>query len=543
MYPSGIAPAPLTRDLIAGSAAFLLPIVGGAALGIALASLIGQPPWGDQSMYLMAAGKALDGLRFGRDIVDVNPPLILWFSELPAIIARMTGILPQSAMQVVLGLLTLISLTWCLLIVRRQGRPLLASATSWWLAALLLYATTIHPWYHLGTREHIFLVLALPYLFHAAQRLKGRDNIPRWQGILAGLAAVAGCGMKPHHLLTVAAVEGLLIARAGGLRSVIRPEAIGIVSGGIIYCISIALLTPEYFTVVFGLAYDAYLDRGRAAWSKMLLPVRLLKIGVAILLWFYLRRLSEQRALADVLMTAALAAMATYLLQQKGFEYQLVPALAFLHLSLGVTIGGIVAPRLRYRLSPVPARAVPVAVIAALAVGAVYYPIQASRAAMHWSDARKHARLAIVPHIPAGTTVFMLSPEVGPLHDYLLRNNLHWGSRFTVMFTTEALMTRDLSTPRNAALARWTLDAVIEDLERYRPGVILVDRCHDPVYPVCRNHGGTREDLLGWFLRDRAFAAAWARYDKRRQVGPYEIWCPIDDDGACRALLTSLPRS
>lgn len=542
MYPSGIAPTPLASDLIGSRTALLVPLLAGIALGIALACLAGQAPWGDQSMYLMAAGKTLDGARIGRDVIDVNPPLSIWLFEPPVALARATGILPQTATQILLGLLTLAVLAWCLVLARPRGRAGHGGHFAWWLCAVLLYATTIHPWYHIATREHMLLLLILPYLFLAAHRLTGRHDTPHWQRVAAGLLAVIGCGLKPQHLLVVAAVEMLIVWHAGTWRALIAPESAGILVGGAVYCAAILAFAPDYLAVVVPFAYEAYLDRGLASWSEMVPVVRAVKIIAVVCAWLVLRRYSEQRPVADVFMVAGMAAFLVYLLQRKGFEYQLVPALAFFHLALGIVIFGAVAPRVRRWLAPIPRRtALLASMAAALAAAWLYYPGQVRRAATYWTDVRKTARVALIPHIPQGTTVFMVSPEVGPLHDYLLRNGLKWGSRFTVMFMTEALVTRDRQQPAVAALADWTTAAVVEDLQRYRPGVVLVDRCDDPAFPVCRNHGGTREDLLGWFLHHPAFAAAWQRYEKRHQVGPYEIWCPTDGDRACTPLLASVP--
>lgn len=542
MYPSGIAPSPLASELIATRLAYLFPVIAGLSLGIAVACLAGQAPWGDQSMYLMAAGKALDGARIGRDVIDVNPPLSIWLFEPAVAVARATGILPQSATQILLGLLTLGILGWCVVLARPRGASRPGGVFSWWLFAVLLYGTTIQPWYHIATREHILVLLILPYLFLAAQRLKGYDGTPQWQRIAAGLLAVAGLGLKPQHLVLVIAIEALIAFRRRAWRSLATPETAGILGGGLAYCAAIAAFAPDYLTVVIPFAYDVYLERGLASWPELIGTARWLKVAAVVVVWFALRRTSALREHADVFMAAGLAALAAYLWQRKGFEYQLVPALACFHVAVGLLAYGVIMPRLgRAAMSLAPRNALPWALVVAAAAAWLYYPGQVQRATTYWTDVRKSARAAVMPHVPRGATVFMISPEVGPLHDHLLRYGLHWGSRFTVMFMTEALVTRSQAEPAIAALGKWTTSAVVEDLERYRPGVILVDRCDDPAFPVCRAHGGGREDLLGWFGRDPAFATVWQRYEKRHQVGPYEIWCRLDDDSACDPLLAALP--
>ncbi len=563
MYPSGIAPEPLARDLVQWKAALVLPIAAGAMLGIAIACLIGQAPWGDQALYLVAAGKALDGAQFGRDIVDVNPPLILWLSEIPVALARALGVLPQSAMQVLLGLLTATTLLWCLSLSLRPDERLRSSSLAWALTTLFLYGTTVHSWYYLGQREHILTLFLLPYLFLAWRWLEAASEVSRTQRLSAGLLAIAGCGLKPQHLLVVAAVEALLLAHTrpilnapvAGLegpqhsawRSIRRPEIAAFIAGGAAYCLAIALLAPEYLARVVPFAYEAYLDRARVDWLELLPPLRILKILAVLAVWLGLRRTSRHRRLADVFIVAALAATAAYILQHKGYEYHFIPAEAFYILGGGIVVFDALGRWLRQGLGigvlpPATARATIAApLVAALIAWWLYHPGQIQRAATQWTDVRKTARSTITPHIPAGSTVFVLSSSVGGIYDHLLRQHVEWGSRFTALWMTQALLTRPaLSSPREQALARWTLDSVTEDLQRYRPSLVLVDRCDDQAFPPCLEMGRNYADILGWFRRDPGFETAWARYERQRQVGPYDLWCATDDPRACQSVMANL---
>jgi len=67
---------------LAGS--LLLPVAGGVVLGLTTVYFLAQPVWGDQSWFLYAASRVLDGARIGiDDLAEVNPPLIIWISKLP----------------------------------------------------------------------------------------------------------------------------------------------------------------------------------------------------------------------------------------------------------------------------------------------------------------------------------------------------------------------------------------------------------------------------------------------------------------------------
>ena len=69
------------------------PLWAGLGL-IALATIalhVAAPANHDVAWILDGAGRLLDGARFGRDIVDVNPPLAWWLAAVPVLSARVLG--------------------------------------------------------------------------------------------------------------------------------------------------------------------------------------------------------------------------------------------------------------------------------------------------------------------------------------------------------------------------------------------------------------------------------------------------------------------
>jgi hypothetical protein len=76
-----------------------------------------------------------------------------------------------------------------------------------------------------------------------------------------------------------------------------------------------------------------------------------------------------------------------------------------------------------------------------------------------------------------------------------------------------------------APLERWFVDAVVEDLERASPTMILALR-PGPDRPP---YGLRRLDFIEYFLRDRRFARLFRRYTFERQVGQYWIFRLVPD--------------
>lgn len=532
-------------------ASLSLPVVVGTVAAMSAVSLIAEPRWGDQSLLLYEATQVLNGARVGTtDLVESNPPLIIWMSEIPVMLSHVLGVLPQTALKLCLGLLVPLSVAWCVSLVQRTGRAG-SRAMAWWLAAVILYATTVHPWPHLGQREHILVLLILPYLVMAAVRIDGVSP-PAWEGAAAGLAAALGFSLKPQHLVIAAGIEILLAYRKRTLRSMIRPEAVALASGGLAYCAAVWIFTPEYLTTVMPFLYEAYFQYDHVSLLGMIEPMRAAKMAALVLLWAVLRPHLRYRALCAVLVIAALGGTVGYLVQEKGLEYQFLPALAFFTMLLGTMIAdGFLqwSARQERRVSTRLVGAV--ALASGLVVGLLYYPFQSARAAGHWINDRVVYQQTVTARVPRGTTIWILSPSTSTIFDFMLNYDLKWGSRFPHLWMLSAIFeaaraddeeTGKQQLAKLAGVIRWTRSAIVEDLKRWHPSLILVERCDDPSITRCEGLEGLRVDVLGWFEDDPDFRAVWtANYEWRRQIGPYDLWCSKRDQSACQHVLAGLP--
>lgn len=527
-----------------------IPLLFGAALGIAAVRLMAPPLWGDQTIYLYFADVILRGAKIGRDFVDSNPPLILWASMAPVMLGRALGILPQTAMKLILGASVMALLLWSTALFRgpkreASGREVRSALAAWLMLLVLLYATVIQPWYHLGQKDHVLAVLILPYLFSAGRVLDRAAPAPAWQRLLAGVLAGIACSLKPYHILVVGVVELMLMVRTSGGRPVIRAEAVGVAIGGFICVALVFVFAFDYVARIVPFLYQSYFEFMRMPLPDMIGPARLAKVAAALAIWWFLRRRSEYCGSADVFAAAGVAAFVAYILQEKGIEYQLVPARVFFHVAVGLSAVGLASRWLGRWMAPASGRSVPALVLAsAVVVAAFSYPAQKQRAAAHWTDARQEAQRAVSANLAPGTTIFVLAPATGAIFDFLIRHELEWGSRFVHLWMIPAILHAEArSSTKHDELARWTRRAVTEDLAMRRPTVVLVDRCADPAFLPCIANHSQGYDVLPWFLRDADFQSVWAHYEKRQQFGPYDIWCAAEDDRICSPLLAALQKA
>src|SRR5690606_31633091 len=163
----------------------------------------------------------LDGARYGRDLIEINPPLIAWLMLPVAAFARVTGLAPMLAWQLVLTLATAGMILACLRLVPAGHAAAARPGTHALLLAILL---VVLPAMEAGQRDHLAVLLALPYLLVLGRRAGG-DDVGRGTAMAAGIAGALGFLLKPHFLAALAAAEvvGCLLA-AGRERWWLRPE-------------------------------------------------------------------------------------------------------------------------------------------------------------------------------------------------------------------------------------------------------------------------------------------------------------------------------
>jgi hypothetical protein len=524
-----------------------LPLLGGVVVGMSVAGFLVQPIWGDQSWYFYAAGRLLDGAHIDiKNIVEGNPPLIFWVSIIPVAIGRGLHLSPQIVLESCLAVVAACNIGWCAVLARRSD-PAAPRAFPLWLAVVLLYATVVYAWPSVGQREHILILLGLPYLVMVGQRMDGVP-VPVREAVVAGLLAAIGFALKPYQFLVVIAVESLLLWHVG-VRRLIRPELLALALGEFAYAAAILAYAPDYIFKIMPLA-SAYLDYARVPLRNMIEPLRLLKILGMFALWAMLRPWLRHRGLASVFLVAGGAATVAYVVQLKHFEYQFLPGLAFLNIAFGIMVVDLLLRwTSRDRILPRPALGAALGLVAAVVAAIVYYPQDSAKAAIAGSDPRNATGLAVTTNLPVGTTIYELTPGTGFLFKAVLDRGLIWGSRFPHLWMLAAVLRAeqdaaqdghvDAGAQRMLELGRWTRTAVAEDLERWHPSVVLVDRCDDRSIEPCWSLEAFQVNLVTWFEQDPAFKAEWSHYSNSGRLGPFDLWCPTVDTETCARLLAA----
>lgn len=428
---------------------------GPTAFAIAAAALLTAAAWPgpslshDAAMYLHCGQLLLRGARPYVDYVELNPPLTHYVHVVPVWIAQRLGADVGRTFHALVGACAVGSALGVARLWPRRSRW--TAATAWVaLSALLLRIDEF------GQREHLFVLAAVPWLLLRAARGWTARHVARAEqrrrgphvacGAAIGAAAATAAMLKPHFVLLLLVVEGLLVGvrlKRAGVRAALRPllavEVLAALACGAAYAGHFLLWPAECGAAFFGRWVPLIARHYRVydtPWAEVVwtgiagLPAAPLWIagaaGAALLLaWSPARTL---RRSAEVLAVAAWVALGLYFAQHKGWTYHLVPALS---LSAVALVGAIQERRASagrgWRVHDATA-------CTALTVAVLALTWTAVRDAPQRRDGYDRFAALIREHARPGESVAFISTSVNPAYPSLLYAGRDSGTRYPCAF-------------------------------------------------------------------------------------------------------------
>jgi hypothetical protein len=308
------------------SAVALVPAI--AALGFVLFTTLGSPLKDDTAWLLYVAKEWLAGRQLYVDLIEVNPPMIVWILALPAALSAALGVATKLVAVPFFAACMLGSAGWCAKLLKGYGPLGTAPLPLFAVIATVLLAL---PGPEFGQREHLLVAAALPYLCIFARSL-GRAPTQPGDEVIAGILAGVACALKPQFVIAFALLE--IVGRIRGLR-LLRRMTISLTVTTLAYGTAVLVLYPAYFTsaIPLGLALYGASDVG---WLPLLSDTRVVLFGdmVALMLWWTCRHKMTDSALPLTLAVFAGGAILVSLLEGKSWFYHRLPASILITLAL-----------------------------------------------------------------------------------------------------------------------------------------------------------------------------------------------------------------
>ena len=472
----------------------------------------------DQMSYLFEAQRFLSGDEiYGPHLSETNPPIIIWFSAPAVLLAGWLHSSPGTIFRALIAVMVLACTLWCVSILYRTRSSQIKNSLSLGLigCAIVMVLFAVGG-YDFGQREHLFIILLLPYVF--ASTAPQPSLLSRAEQCILGICAGLAVWFKPHDVLVVVALEFYLALRIRSLRRLTSPEFLLLVFTCVLLFVLVLVATPLYRTATLPLLFDAYWALGTTNTIALALSTRgyILIVLLAFAAWFLVRKRLFDPTTSFALLLASVAASVAYDLQHTDWQYHRYPYRALLLLAIAYLSIDL--------LSPLFARIASTRRLATLALAAVLLCALSGRLNAKLPNYVFTEVDPVFSRLPPSTTVYALSTGVPPLASAYYFH-LNWGGRFAHLWMIPAIIQNEtgpkeppapfkrLSPETVARLAALQRSETTEDLNRWKPAVVLIEHCR--VERTCQGLEGKNFDLLAWFQQSPDFAAAWSHYHRQ----------------------------
>ncbi|MHB1947949.1 MAG: hypothetical protein ACYCQI_07540 [Gammaproteobacteria bacterium] len=175
-----------------------------------------------------------------------------------------------------------------------------------------------------GQREHLWILLSLPYLFAAVLRLSHK-SINLFFAIMIGIFAGAGFAIKPYFLITFILLELFFIYKRKNLLGWARPESLCVLGVIMTYMWSIYKFFPDYLATVVPMLLKYYhID----PWMMMFVNPFLIYSLIIFSLYGSGWKKWQYPILSQVLMLALFGCILSFLVSHLSYFYHALPMLS-----------------------------------------------------------------------------------------------------------------------------------------------------------------------------------------------------------------------
>jgi hypothetical protein len=496
-----------------------------SALVLVLATAITSPLKDDVAWLLYVARKWLGGERLYEDLVEVNPPLIVWIYALPAMAAGWLGVSPKTVSAPFFAAMLLGCAWWTAHLL--AGRADLFSRR---LPAFGAIGTVLLllPGVEFGQREHLLAAAALPYLVLFAREMQGESE-PRTTAALVGVLAGLGCALKPGYLLAYGLLE--LVGWARGARPC-RIASLSAVAALGLYGVGVLIFCPAFLENAVPLALALYGATDSPCRDILVKSEGLLGgVAVSVLLAMLSRSTLPRaqpflRSLLIGLASFAFAATIAYIVQGKDWFYHRLPASTAALLALLLWS----AAMLRERPRPTLRLAIP-AILALAALGdfawADYWRLQTWVEAADEANLSTEVKLERLVKRENAKTYIAFSEWIALGFPVVNNTGVTWASRFDSMWALKGELWR--ASQDGAAPREWPIRRLIaHDFVANCPDLAVVDTREGINYVAVLS------------ASNPAFAEAWSRY---HQIATFDGLRVLKrDDAGCTAPMPHRPQ-
>ncbi len=287
----------------------------------------------DVSWLLTVAEKMLDGGRLYTDMLENNPPMAVYLYVPAVALGRLLSVRPEVILDILIFALGFACVRWSC---RRLPADVAdVGPARGYLPPAAFAVVAVLPAFTFGEREHIALILFLPWLAIAIRRAHGAP-IGFASAIFAGVAGGLVMSIKPHFALGLAAASLAAALTSRSWRPILGLE--NWIAGGfvVVYFALAIVLYPTYWNDLLPILALVYLPVRKPVWGMLFGAFPVLALEIVAIGGFLVWSRGKAHFAPWVIVTSAATAgfLAAAIVQGKGWTYHFYPALALIVLLL-----------------------------------------------------------------------------------------------------------------------------------------------------------------------------------------------------------------
>lgn len=261
----------------------------------------------DVSWLMTVAERFLAGGTYTNDFLEINPPMSIYIHVPAVLLAHAANMsLTASARIFIIGVV-LLSLFICsrllTYIIRKESLVYNIMIVS------LAFIYMILPGQDFGQREHLSVMLIMPYLLTSVIKLKNA-SISKNMKFLSGALAGIGFAIKPHLLFALILIEIYIFTRKKKIVDFFRLENIAIGLVFIAYITTAWFLNRDYINLVPHIMtfYSFFLHNNMNNLIDTIIFIvakfKVIFFFSISIIYFFMRSKCQYRELADIILLA-----------------------------------------------------------------------------------------------------------------------------------------------------------------------------------------------------------------------------------------------
>lgn len=278
----------------------------------------------DVSWLMLATRRLLEGGTYSGNFFETNPPLILFLYMPPVILGKVTGISLALLLRAYIFFLASLSLGLCLWLIQRLF-PRQDAGLAGYVLVTLAIIYLIVPMYEFGQRDHLLVILSLPYFLLVSLRLKNEAFNP-CSAILIGVLAGIGFSIKPHFFMAPILVELYYLWNKKTWLAWVRIETLTIAAIVLVYLAAILRFFPDYVFFIVPFSMRLYYFVLGDPWTMLVRYPLACFCLLPFLFYFIMDKGKPYKGLSIVLLLALSGFLFSYFSQRITLYYHLLPS-------------------------------------------------------------------------------------------------------------------------------------------------------------------------------------------------------------------------